>query len=162
MCFVEFDDEKPCIRVTEFRPQPLRISIPGPPRRRRCSNSSSSSSSGSSSSSSSSASSTTTSNSHSTTIVYPPRRLRRRFSDHYCYRDPLPCPPPERSYTTITRTRTRQREELVPVRTSRPRRWKWVDIWERDDPARYVEYVEPDEWSPPRRIVEEVEYISRR
>ncbi|KAL5357518.1 Eisosome component PIL1-domain-containing protein [Aspergillus floccosus] len=160
MCFVEFDDEKPCIRVTEFRPQPMRISIPGPPRRRRSSNSSSSSSSASSSSSSS-ANSTTTSG-HDTTIVRPPRRLRRRFSDHYYYRDPLPCPPPERSYTTINRTRTREREELVPVRTPRPRRWKWVDVWDRDEPARYVEYVEPEGWPPRRRIVEEVEYIARR
>ncbi|PLN77232.1 hypothetical protein BDW42DRAFT_7373 [Aspergillus taichungensis] len=29
MCFVEVDEDGPCIRVTEFRPQPLRISFPG-------------------------------------------------------------------------------------------------------------------------------------
>ncbi|PKY03111.1 hypothetical protein P168DRAFT_177333 [Aspergillus campestris IBT 28561] len=29
MCFVEIDEDGPCIRVTEFRPQPLRVSFPG-------------------------------------------------------------------------------------------------------------------------------------
>ncbi|KAL4895417.1 Eisosome component PIL1-domain-containing protein [Aspergillus ambiguus] len=132
MCFVEIDDDGPCIRVTEYRPRPLRISIPGPPRR-RCSNSSSSSSSSDTSSTSSTSSTSTSTNSHDTTIIRPPRRRRRRSCD-------LPCePPPWTSYTTITRRHTRTREEsLIPVRTPRRRRCVDVDVWERE-PAYYIE-----------------------
>ncbi|KAF4173357.1 hypothetical protein CNMCM8694_000915 [Aspergillus lentulus] len=90
MCFLEVDDGPgPGIRVVEYRPGTLRVSVPGPRRRRSsCSSSgsgssSSSSSSGSSSSSSSHHSSSSSSNSDGTTVVIAPRPSHHRQQHHH-------------------------------------------------------------------------------
>ncbi|KAF7179538.1 hypothetical protein CNMCM7691_008473 [Aspergillus felis] len=91
MCFLEVDEGPgPGVRVVEYRPGTLRVSIPGPRRRRSSSSSgsssgssSSSSSSGSSSSSSSHHSSSSSSSSDDTTIVIASRPSHHHHQHHH-------------------------------------------------------------------------------
>ncbi|KAH8427814.1 uncharacterized protein LDX57_005519 [Aspergillus melleus] len=171
MCFVE-DDEDTCVRLTEYRVLPVRVScpLPAPPCRRRCSSSDSGSSSSSDSSSSNSSSSSSNSSSSSSDSdsdsessksksSYHHRRHHRRYHHrHRHHHDQVvvcPPPPPRRScsprcsYTTVTRTMTRTTEEsLVPFWSRKSPRL----IESREcGPHRFVECFEPDECRSRRR-----------
>ncbi|GFF22625.1 hypothetical protein IFM46972_00385 [Aspergillus udagawae] len=169
MCFLEVDDGPgPGVRVVEYRPGTLRVSIPGPLRRRSsCSSSSGSSSSSSSSDSSSSSSShhsssSSSSSSDDTTIVIASRPSHHHHHQHHHHSW---SPEPEPSYTTVQRTRVRTRSEsIVPLRR------RFFDSPPRSPSPLYrcVRYVEPGGWGrarlhhPGRVWEEEVRYVSGR
>lgn len=172
MCFLEVDNDGPgpAVRVVDYRPGTLRVSIPGSHRRRNSSSSDSSSCScsnpGSSSSSSSSSSTThhkkrSDCHSHDKTAVIVPRPACR---PHHSYPVHIRPESPEPAYTTIRRTRVRTRSEsFIPD----SRRWFPGRGCSPPPPShRHVEYVSPGSWrSRPHyggRVLEEVRYVSGR
>lgn len=162
MCFVEADDDGPCVRLTEYHILPVRVSCPrvAPPCHRKCSSddSGSSSSSDSSSSSSSSDSESDSESSKSRSSHHYRQHHRRYHHRHHHHHDSaIVCPPrpprrscpPRCSYTTVTRTMIRTTEEsLVPFWSKRSPR---VIESRECGPHRVVECFEPDECSVRRR-----------
>lgn len=173
MCFLDIDDRPgPGVRVVEYRPGTLRVSMPGPRRRRSSCSSGSSSDSGSSSSSPSSSSSSCHSSSNSsssddTTVVIAPSPLHHHHHRYqrYSWYARSKSPEPESSYTTVQRTRVRTRSEsIIPFRR------RFFDSPPRSPSPVYrcVRYVEPGGWGrsrlhhPGRVWEEEVRFVSGR